>query len=364
MDLILLLCSLFTLAPLGLIFCCCADPITCTIVSDGFASNSIANYTQVSGTWVVDTFETRLETSDDNARILINTPSPVANRGVITVNINSAANTRTRVLGNYVDGDNYLFAEMEFTASATIPTAVRLGKVVAGVETIMEECGPSGGGSFGADQRLTLCWDGEWATAMSVLLIANVAPTACRQPYTPFVDGFQAGVEAIDAAAPSKFDNLLFARHYVDQSDCPQCRTCTPCGDQLPSEAHVEFSGVVQPVPCTFTCCECDDWNDTMFVLDRLPGSCTYRFAEPGPCPNTVSGNTFITLAIGSTGFSFSFSSGYAYQRLGAWSAPIVCADRAFTITHADWLSPTSFQGQQAQVCDVFGISVDVVLVA
>lgn len=318
-----------TMLPLGFFWsgCACCS-ITCTIFSDNYGSNTISSYTQVAGTWTVDTGDSRIETSSNNALLIINTAATFE-RGVVGAQINGGANTICRVVGNYVDDENYLYAEFEFNGAGGA-SIMRLGMVVAGVETELAETATSGITSN--PPRLTLCWDGTWAKAICINNASLTSPCFLREAYTPFSTGLQAGLATVTASASTYFDTLTFSRHLVDGGSCPQCDICTPCSDAHPTEVHVELSGVTitgNPLNCA----DCDDWNDVLWVLAKTSASCTYLLNAGGPCASSI---TFNIAKSGTARWVMSINGIAGYRELLTGDAEITCISRTFTFNSSN----------------------------
>jgi len=90
---------------------CCCNPPTCIILTD---DTTLANYTQVSGTWTKPS--TYIQTTSANAIIVHDTAHPDGlSTGAVRIGevLIPAAGGTFRILFAYLDSSNYLFLEYE-----------------------------------------------------------------------------------------------------------------------------------------------------------------------------------------------------------------------------------------------------------
>ncbi len=214
--------------------CCCE---TCTIAEDTFNRADSATpgtaWQVVSGTWEIVS-NALSETSGAGLVFLKKTHPKNSPTGVVYVDLLGPANgTKHRVLVNYVDDENYLYAEY-YHATNGADCYLAVGIVVAGDET---ELNRREGYSIGsASNRLVVCRsrDGLYA----YLEGRYDAARAC---------GIEdnGGRRVALAGGSIGFDNFDWEQHHTTNPDCPMCM-CECEGYCLPSELLL----TVVPVTC------------------------------------------------------------------------------------------------------------------
>lgn len=228
-ELILILLLLAMSNPLAMFTCCCVS--SCVIFTDAFPGSSIdASWTVVSGTWA--NTSNKLTTSSTSA-LIINSATTAFDSGHVSAAVSAATDASVvRVIGAYKDSSNYLFAEIDFA------THLKIGKVVAGVETILGTTLNVGGSvpSVGSTPTLKLSWDGVRAVASTG---ANLVATAL---VTPDAAGNKIGMGTGGTASTVTFDNVEFSNHKIDTSDCNHCLCCVDfCSEGVPSSINVSI---------------------------------------------------------------------------------------------------------------------------
>jgi hypothetical protein len=127
--------------------CCCPD---CSVFLESFTVDSIAEYTQLAGDWVIDTTLNHLTTAVSPGMILCNTPAPDKQHSITAVFhwTNSHTNLdqvdEVRAILAYLDEDNYLCVRIttrRTTSFGTYYTHFKLALIARrlGVESVLSE---------------------------------------------------------------------------------------------------------------------------------------------------------------------------------------------------------------------------------
>ncbi len=259
---------------------CC---FTCVYFSERFAradsSDLGSDWTEVSGAWSISSQE--LVVSSQNAICKCNEANP-QNTPEVVVDIDVTHGTAegdwVRVIVDYQDSDNYYFADSGlFSANKSL----RLGKRVAGVETILKESGITARSPekirvmFGQVFCITT-WDEDGLNPWMIITDEPVAPTTDR-----------VALGAGEINEEVAFDNLVLRLHNETNSACPGCQyPCTRCvGGFTPPGYDVTLGGVQN----TGSCAQCAAKLNGLFVVinrnpGALPNECGFTYEDDHPC--------------------------------------------------------------------------------
>jgi hypothetical protein len=117
--------------------CCCDVSESCTIFSDEFTTDDLAeNWTEISGEWSIGSGV--LSTSDSDAILTCNTTlTPFENHAVVAkINLGTYnSGKKVRILFNYIDTDNYNYAEFWYNSTYQYQVSVKVVSRVGGVDT-------------------------------------------------------------------------------------------------------------------------------------------------------------------------------------------------------------------------------------
>jgi hypothetical protein len=249
----------------------------CDLVSDDFSANTIANYTQVSGSWSIGSGKLDPPAS---GLLKINQAAPVSPDGTrVKWMFNFASNTGTiRIIVDYVDADNYHYCEVICSDAST--ATIRLWERDSTVETALEDAEGLSSFTWSNDYSVAVCWTGERLRA-SIFFSTSTTPIAFTTAAATDLGGDYAGVSVVTAHSSSRFDNMLLSTLADGCADCPP--VCGPCSGAVPVELQVDISGMANG-----TCGSCASL-DGVYVLPfnnyNLAGQvCTWIFELSGPC--------------------------------------------------------------------------------
>lgn len=191
--------------------CCCFD---CLIYSDDFSADNIGTHLDdVSGTWTVGSGV--LSTSSSAALIVTVAESDTGN-GYVSVNAQASnTGTKLRVVGAYVDVDNYIFGELTLNgASSQLKLFQRTGGVnsqLGSTKTV--------DASTATYYPLVLCWNGDEAAVTFDIENTGGATVVADCSAT----GPIAGLEITLTSGSATFDDFNFFYHFTDDDACPEC---------------------------------------------------------------------------------------------------------------------------------------------
>jgi hypothetical protein len=234
----------------------CGCGPSCDLVSDDFSANTIANYTQVSGSWSIGSGKLDPPAS---GLLKVNQAAPVSPDGArVKWMFNFASNTGTfRVIIDYVDANNYHYCEFICSGSGT--ATIRLWERVSSVETALASAETVTGFFWSNDYSVALCWTGEVLRA-TAFFSTSTTPLIFTTADADDLGGDYAGVSVVTAHSSSRIDNLLLSTLADGCDDCPPL--CGACSGTVPVEAQVVFTGASNG-----TCSSCASSFDGTFVL-------------------------------------------------------------------------------------------------
>lgn len=307
----------FVVAPFAFFWsaCPCCDG-NCTIFTDDFSTDRTgSDYTTVSGTWSVGSGV--LTTGSAGALIVENTAGTTGHGRAKVSGKTSASGGSFRLIGSYVDSDNYLFLEVTING---VSSTAKLWKRETGSNTQLGTTYDFTG-STGTYYDITLCWNGTKALANITDIGVALARFGWAQSYTG--TGNQAGLGASPNGGTTTFDNFSFNKHFDDDESCPHCGPlCALCTGGDPPTMRWQ---VVIPTVSNKNCVNCADYAGT-YIIDDItnlwnPFSeyCIWRYYfDSVPCNSDYlrvwlnGSNSSITVDIltdsdfGATGFGWS----------------------------------------------------------
>jgi hypothetical protein len=277
--------------------CCCSPG--CEFFSDDFNranSDDPGDYTEVSGDW--DIASNKLSTASSSGVLIGDTPHPDGEPNIkvsVTVNI-ATSGDRARIILNYVDSDNYWYAEARTGGSAYLRIYQRSG----GVDTQMATKSIT----LSAGVDFTLCF----SLQNYVNFSAEIDSTRCvARGATAMATSDQWGLGTGAGTGTRTFENLSVG---IISTDCPRCQcapscsTCTVLPDYVVltiADGSIEQNTNADCQSCTEA--ECQAAFEGVFILDRLfgtpfelncqfpyNGSCAYTF---GRCDDNFNTSNF-----------------------------------------------------------------------
>jgi hypothetical protein len=269
MDLLLSLLLIPFAMPLALGFvsmCCCT--VDCNIFADAFGTDNLAtNYDTRAGTWSVSSGV--LSTSSSNALLIANAAAP-SNAGKFTIRVSSSTSGQEiRIVGAYVDDDNYLFGKITFGAFPAT-TTVGLWKRDAGVETQLGVNGTVSGLFASTLYTAVICWGSDRSS------ITFNGMTRSHKSYVPAGD--QAGVGSGSLSGSLTFDDLDYDKHLDDGATCPACTSYSLCGSATVGACEDGSQPVTGTVVLTNlangTCSSCSSYDGTYVISATATQQC------------------------------------------------------------------------------------------
>lgn len=229
----------------------CRTP--CSVISDAFSTDTSADWTEVDGALTIGS---GVLTTTSATALFIHNTAGTTGHGRVSVRAKAGANSNAvRLIGSYVNADNYLFCELSFNSFGL--ASFKLFSRIAGSNTQIGStysAGTPGATNFHA---LELCWNGTEArgalngTARVVGIYNGV--------------GIKAGVGAVLASGTATFDDFEFDVHKTDNDECQKCESlCVLCENGGADTITLVIDGVVDD-----DCADCDVFNGT-FVLDFI----------------------------------------------------------------------------------------------
>lgn len=246
-------------------WCCC--PAGCKIVSDDYSTDTDANYTDVAGTGAVASGER--STSSTTFLSIHNTAGNTGHGKAFVRGKVSVSGGSFRVVGAWVDDDNFLFVRVTINGSTS---EVTLWERVAGSDSQIGTAHRFTGAT-NTYYATSVCWDG----SAIVVSFDDGTGEKCIGNETYTGEGDQAGYGANISSGTATFDDFLFTKHFIDDPDCPNCGADGDCGprcnncndDHGPSRVQVTITGITEAV-CPEN--DCENINGT-YVLARNPPS-------------------------------------------------------------------------------------------
>lgn len=240
---------------------CCCD-CDCMTFEDAFASNSIADYTQIAGTWSIS--GGKLRCSDNMALILCDTEATEAEHSLSVHGLPQTVGDIWQIIIAYKDASNYLYAKLTRTA---IGGDGELHEVIGGIDTLLDSLV-----NIGASGEFALCYrNGEVALSRALsdpedqpTVTSAYADSLFGVISVPSALGTKAGIatDTID----TELQIVYFEIRSACDDNCPNClaRVCQT-GTEF-TEVQVTFSRVAND-----WCSTCNDWNAT-YILDSHRG--------------------------------------------------------------------------------------------
>lgn len=214
--------------------CCCGCG-----VFDWSEGDTLDPWEQVAGSWSYNS--TRLETSDTDGLLIADRVHPLGNGAprvldvFLRVNGEPELAGRPRLVIDYVDADNFTFAEILIDGATS---TLRLGQTVAGVESILT----SAAVDFQSDSIFRACWNG---SEISAAVSGNFSQGKVRVWHTlAALPGQRVGLGTGSDATAIHFED--FDWYYHDSASRPECESCVPsscCGGTPPAVVKVVLEG-------------------------------------------------------------------------------------------------------------------------
>lgn len=198
----------------------------------GAATTVIPGFTEVSGNWELDGAGNLVVTGP--AVIRFDTPHPDGITGGQNVRTTFTPTgtgvVRTRVLVSYIDGNNYLAAEVYINYTGC--DYLRLYKVEGGVETQLGNEQLLWGIALNVEYTLRVCWDPAneygYGGSASANLRAILSTSSFGRSYQNEIDGVSwAGGAYVGLGIPAgttKFSSFIFNR--MKSAEWPACPNC------------------------------------------------------------------------------------------------------------------------------------------
>jgi len=262
--------------------CCCCD-CDCLVTEDDFSTNTISDYTQVSGTWSVSSG--KLKCGDNNAVLLLKQDAGSEHCFALFVQ----KGTLWKILFAYKDSSNHLYAKFDVNAFGVSTT--ELHEVVDGVDSTLDtNTQIPGSGYFAVCYRngeaalsSSLEDPEDWPTGTS-----SYSAVAFSAVSDPSALGTKVGVEIITTTVDVEFDEFEL-RNFCG-TECPNClaKGCL-AGTEITS-VTLTISGVTDDL-----CDACSDWNAT-YVLDSHRGKPSWFVIldDTDALPDCYDGDVFI----------------------------------------------------------------------
>lgn len=270
-DWLMMLCLWLAACPLGFMFtpaCCC-----CVWATDNFGRAALgAAWSAVAGSWAISVGA--LQTTSSDGILLHVAESPVASEISLSVRAaGTASNDEVRLLLDYLDTDNYKFAQLIIGTSKTL----KIFKRVAGVNTELASVASTT--STSSFVTLKFCQlDGKlFASTPS----ANVSATEASNSNlkVAIATGTLTGTASFDDFSASRTDGA-----------CPGCWPCSGCTAGFgPGQLQVTMTGITSGGACAAG--NCEDYNAT-FIVDQYffaVDECHYEY-EFQKCGGAVKG--------------------------------------------------------------------------
>ena len=308
----------FVVAPFAFFFGGCACCESCEIFSDDFTTDRLAGEYTTSGTVAVSAGALTMTTAGAYA---IENTAGTTGHGRATVAVKQTTSGGSgRLIGSYVDNDNYLFCELTVNGGSS---TFKLWKKVATVDTQL-------GSTFtftastGTYYTLELCWSGDYAVGS--LLSAGTRVTSFHQAYSG--TGNKAGLGASPNGGTATFDDFVFHKHHIDNADCAVCHgpTCAnACVDSLAGGFEVDVTGVTTGTHCTLGVASCAGAN-ALYVftgpLSTSGGNCNKVISIPEFCGQPAGSFANVGVnnnVLGGTGkpcvqFNFNFKNEFGFS--------------------------------------------------
>lgn len=202
----------------------CCDTTTATC--DDLATDDLANYTQVSGTWTKP--GTIIQTTDANALLVFNTPQPDGEPyGRVSFNLTLPDSGEVRLILGYQDANNYLFLEVEEIGATFYD--VWIGHRTGGADVYLEGAGRFSG--LGSNNRFDLCYNGDRLSAFY-----QAGSTGLDAPLTG-TWGSKFAIQTINITGTPGFHTAVFYPINGGESG-DECTGCSPACQFCDSSAR------------------------------------------------------------------------------------------------------------------------------
>lgn len=273
-----------------------------------------------SGSWTVTASPTfTVSTSDTGAGVVTTVSNPEATNFVIikiTLPSELEEDTEYKLIVDYVDEDNYYFAQIDSAVTTEAPVNtfttvfnLSMWQRVSGVDTLLRERWE--GEFIETDPADRQQWWGCLSPDGFATTVGDriVAIPSLGSPWRPFPDGlfwemtpasdvvgFAAGT--IPAGGDVTFGPIQLTRHTVDEPTCDPCVTCLICSGFPPEEFEVTVTGITSGA-LGFLGCHDDastlngvyivTYDHDASVTEPVTGvvlarGCRWRFNFSGPC--------------------------------------------------------------------------------
>lgn len=239
--------TLFVWMLLATYKCCCN---LCNLVNNNFSSTPLGtDLTIVSGTWLYDATEDRIQALSDNALVITTSAATTGNQGG-SLHAEVAASEPgvvTRLYGARIDEGNHVVANILWD---TPKSQVNIYEVIENVATLISASSiftdyfVPGAGAV----PVFLCWDDHSVTLGREEFIPDGGPWLCYgikqpSPFTPSIGekvGFGADTGATGVA--------YFSSIRMRDKSVTACTACHPCPalcieHTLPLQVQLDFSG-------------------------------------------------------------------------------------------------------------------------
>lgn len=276
----------------------CEPGSGCDIFNDQFnradSTDMGCGWVEQVGDWEIDSNEAEIASA--SAVMTSAVPHPRGGTGASKITVKLKGDTdgdQARVIVDYLNDDNYHFAQLEFDTVSSLDT-LTIYKRSGGVNTQLDAA--SSMVSLNTNYEMTVCFDGNYieANVGSLALSVSSATTAH--------EGVFAGLGTGTAAGIVNADDFDWDRMRSD--DDPTCETCDSpelfdcplCEDDTPPHFKLVIAGVTGAGGCT-TQCE-DNFNRTYLMVNYT--FCAWESATgvfTAPC--TAGGGPAHTVGVG-----------------------------------------------------------------
>lgn len=266
-------------------WCCCRG---CRIFRDYFNREELGDdwTARLSSTWEVGMVTDRLSTTDGAALLICDTvhPDGTESAHVSATGQSSGDGDQIRLVVDYLDDDNYHFAEIEVATSPS-SGALRLYKRSGGSNSLLKQQS-SVNLQTGVDYSLRVCFNASY-------FIFHVDSLHLYVDGVVSHGGDQVGLATGTLSGTAQVDDFVFQKNGFDTESCPKCdvECMGDCGDdEAPYLFKVVLSGMVDYLSRCGGNCSSADGTYIVSYISNDTGAC--RWSDPNvsyPCsPITV----------------------------------------------------------------------------
>lgn len=252
---------------------CCE---TCAIESDDFnrANGALgAKWDIRSGSPAVSSNRAAFTDANSFAVTVADNPTGTAD-GVISATVRAtSSNTEVRLIIDYVDDDNYHYAQ--FLINGGSFSVVKLYERTAGADTLLAQSSTFFA-NVSVDYYVRLCLlDASLSFGFSSSSPTSLTTKVYYHSTIPH-GGLKAGVgTGALPAGTATFDDFVFTKHHDIEQDCEDCFFCTTCDAPIPSHIKLVVTGIANKAGAPGDACsDCPELNGT-FILYFDAGACT-----------------------------------------------------------------------------------------